>query len=432
VSALAGTRVIELSHERTAWAGKLLADMGADVVLVEPPGGDATRAWPPFAGDVPGPERSLHWWHHQTSKRGIALDLDDARGRDVLRRLVSGADVLLEGEPPGRLGAQGLDPADLAALRPELVMASITPFGREGPRRDEPATDLTLLAAGGPVWSCGYDDHALPPVRGLGGQAAHIGGHYAVLAVLTALLHRAASGEGQHVDVSLYAAANVTTEMASYHWLVQRTTVQRQTGRHAMEFQTLPTQIRCADGRHVCTGVPPRRRAEFARLVAWLESLGIDELAFPELVFLRRGAERDVDFAQIGVDDEVTAIFAAAREAMNLAASRLPAHEFFLGAQRNAGIPVGVIHSPEEAFEDEHFRARGFQVEVAHPELGRSVRYPGAPWRFEKTPWRISRRAPRLGEHTEEVLSAAGIAREEIAALRAAGVLGRAAPEAGA
>src|SRR5262249_35370140 len=300
VSALEGTRVIELSHERTAWAGKLLADMGADVVLVEPPGGDPTRAWPPFADDVAGPERSLHWWHHQTSKRGIALDLDRAHGCDLLRRLVARTDVVLEGEEPGRLAALGLDYADLAALRPGLVMASITPFGRGDPRRGEPATDLTLLAAGGPVWSCGYDDHSLPPVRGLGGQATNIGGHYAVLSVLTALLYRAASGEGQHVDVSLYHAANVTSEMASYHWLVQRTTVQRQTGRHAMEVQTLPTQVRCADGRYACTRVPPRRRHEFARLVAWIEALGIDELAFPEIVFPRRGAERDVDFGQIG------------------------------------------------------------------------------------------------------------------------------------
>jgi crotonobetainyl-CoA:carnitine CoA-transferase CaiB-like acyl-CoA transferase len=424
VSALEGLRVIELSHERSAYAGKLLADMGADVVLVEPPRGDATRGWPPFAGDVPGPERSLHFWQYQTSKRGIVIDLEDERGRGLLRHLVARADVVLEGEDPGRLARLGLDHADLAALRPELVMASITPFGRSGPRRDEHATDLTVLAAGGPVWSCGYDDHSLPPVRGLGNQATAIGGHYAVLALLTALLHRSATGEGQHIDVSLHSAANVTTEMASYHWLVQRTTVQRQTGRHAMEALTLPTQIRCADGRHVCTGVPPRRPEEFARLVAWLGSLGIGELEFPEIVFLRRGAGREVlEFSQIGVDDEVTAIFAAAREAMNLAATRLSARDFFLGAQQVAGIPVGVIYSPEEAYEDANFRARGFQVEVHHPELGRSFRYPGAPYRFEKSPWRIARRAPRLGEHTDEVLGAAGVGPDEIEALRAAGVI---------
>jgi hypothetical protein len=205
---------------------------------------------------------------------------------------------------------------------------------------------------------------------------------------------------------------------------VQGTTVQRQTGRHAMEVLTLPTQICCADGRHVCTGVPPRRPEEFARLVAWLESLGIGELEFPEIVFLRRGAGREqLEFSQIGVDDEVTAIFSAAREAMNLAATRLSARDFFLGAQQVAGIPVGVIYSPEEAYEDANFRARGFQVEVHHPELGRSFRYPGAPYRFEKSPWRIARRAPRLGEHTDEVLSAAGIGPDELEALRAAGVI---------
>src|SRR5262249_61087897 len=102
--------------------------------------------------------------------------------------------------------------------RPGAGAASTRPCGGGHPRRGGPATDLTLLAAGGPVWSCGYDDHSLPPVRGLGGQATNIGGHYAVLSVLTALLYRAASGEGQHVDVSLYHAANVTTQMASYHW----------------------------------------------------------------------------------------------------------------------------------------------------------------------------------------------------------------------
>jgi len=278
------------------------------------------------------------------------------------------------------------------------------------------------LAAGGPVWSCGYDDHRLPPIRGGGNQGYQIGCHFAVMSVLTALLWRGVSGRGQHVDVSLHAAANVTTEMASYHWLVQRTTVQRQTGRHAMEVLTLPTQMRCADGRFVNTGVPPRRPEEFRKLLAWLDELGLTD-QLPEAVFLRMGAEREMlDLSRLGQDDEITAIFAAGREAVNLVASKLPAYDFFVGAQR-AGLAVGVIYAPEEAFEDPHFRARGFPVEVEHPELGRSFRYPGAPYRFEKSPWRIVRRAPRLGEHTAEVLGELDLGSEQIAALRAAGAL---------
>jgi crotonobetainyl-CoA:carnitine CoA-transferase CaiB-like acyl-CoA transferase len=400
VTALDGIRVVELCHERGAFAGKLLADMGADVIVVEPPEGSVLRRWGPFVDDVPDPEQSLAWWHYNTSKRGVVLDLETEAARARFRSLVARADLVLECEDPGRLARLGIDHADLA--RPETIWVSVTPFGRRGPGRADLATDLTVLAAGGPVWSCGYDDHTLPPVRGLGFQGYNTACHYAVMSALTALLWRGVSGEGQLVDVSMHAAANVTTEMASYNYLVQGTTVQRQTGRHAMETLTMPSQVRCADGRYVNTGVPPRQPKEFAGLLRWLRELGIaDEL--PEAVFLELGAQKEfIDLSRIGQDDEVTAIFGAGREALVFAASRLSAYDFFVGCQR-AGLPVGVIYAPEEAFEDPHFVARGFQTSVAHPELDRTIRYPGAPYRFEKTPWRIARRAPRLGEHDAEV-----------------------------
>ncbi len=400
--ALQGVRVIELAHERSAFAGKLLADMGADVVLVEPPEGCATRHHGPFVDDRPDPEQCLFFWHYHTSKRGVTLDLETETGRGRLHLLLSHADLVLEGEEPGRLAGLGLDPEELCARHPALIWVSITPFGSRGPRSKEQATDLTILAGGGPVWSCGYDDHALPPIRGGGNQSLHIAGHHAVMAALTAMLHRLGTGEGQRVEVSMHAAANVTTEMASYHWLVQKGTVQRQTGRHAMEMPTLPTQVRCADGRYATSGVPPRTPAEFGALYHWIVELGLED-QFPETIFLKMGSERDsIDLSLIGQDDEITAIFGAGREAMNFLASRVPAVDFFRGAQ-DRGMTAGVIYSPEEAFDDPHFRARGFPVEVEHPELDRTVTYPGAPYRFEKTPWRIQRRAPRLGEHNAEV-----------------------------
>lgn len=422
MSALAGLHIVELAHERGALAGKLLADMGADVVLVEPPGGAPQRSHGPFVDDVPDRERSLSWWHYQTSKRGIALDWRAAAGREALLALVASADLLLECEDPGVLEAAGLGDDVLTGAHERLIHVSMTPFGPDGPRRHELATDLTLLAGGGPAWSCGYDDHSLPPIAGGGQQGYAIGCHYAVLSALTAVLHRELGGHGQRIDVSMHQAANVTTEMATYHWLVRQGTVQRQTGRHAMEQLSMPSQMACGDGHHVNTGVPPRTPAEFAKLVSWLEELGVkDEI--PEAVFLEMGAARDsIRLADIGVDDEVTAIFAAGREAMAFLAGRLPAQEFFLGAQR-AGLPVGVIHSPEEAFEDPHFVARGMQVAVEHPALGRTVTYPGAPYAFEKSRWAISRPAPQLGEHTDEVLEAVGIDAAGRAQLRAEGVL---------
>lgn len=408
MSALTGVRVIELAHERIAFAGKLLADMGADVVVVEPPGGAPMRSYEPFVDDVSDPERSLTWWHYNTSKRGIVLDWRRRDDRATLRALLAGADILLEAEDPGILAANGLDDAVLTDALPRLVHVSVTPFGPTGERKHELATDLTLLAGGGPAWNCGYDDHDLPPIRGGGGHGYAIGCHYAAMSALTALLHRELGGRGQRIDVSMHAAANVTTEMGSYNWLVRKRAVKRQTGRHASETMSMPSQVRCADGRYVNTGVPPRTPQEFGRLLAWLRELGLED-QLPEVVFLRLGAERDrIDLSKIGTDDEVTAIFGAGREALTFIASRVTAYEFFLGGQR-AGVPVGVIYSPEEAFEDPHFVARGMQVEVAQPQLDRKVRYPGAPYAFGRTPWTISRPAPTLGQHTEEVLAEAGI-----------------------
>src|SRR5207248_7591706 len=133
--------------------------------------------------------------------------------------LLTDADFFLESEPPGRMAALGLDWPDLRPRNPGLIYVSITPFGRSGPRAEEQATDLTLLAGGGPAWSCGYDDHTLPPVRGGGNQGFQLGSVHAVMAILTALIERETSGLGQLIDLSLYAAANVTSEAASYTWL---------------------------------------------------------------------------------------------------------------------------------------------------------------------------------------------------------------------
>ena len=402
VGALAGVRVVELARAPIAWAGKLLADMGADVILVEPPGGDPSRNHPPFLDDEPGQDRSLYWWHYHTSKRGVIADLDAAPGRERFRALVGTADVLLEAEPRHRLGALGLDYRDLNVIRPELVHVAVTPYGRNDPKSDLPFTDLTIMAASGPPWSCGYDDHALPPIRGPL-QGYHTACHFAVLSVLTALLHRGVGGSGQFIDVSMTAAGNVSTEAASHTWLVAQKTVQRQTGRHASVSPSRETQQECADGRHANTGVPPRRPHEFAALLGWLRDLGLDA-ELPEAVFLEMGAnwEGPFDLAKIGGDDEITAIFGAGRDALKLIASKVSAQEFFLGCQRS-GLAVGVVNSPEEAFEDPHFKARGFQVPVYHEDLARTVVYPGAPYALKASPWTISRRAPRLGEHDAEV-----------------------------
>ena len=403
MTALAGIRVIELANERINYAGKLFADMGADVILVEPPDGDPSRSYPPFLDNKPGPNRSLYWWHYHTNKRGVVIDLDDTNGLRQLKSLIDTADIFLEAEPRTRLETLGADYNDLAKTNTGLIHIAVTTYGRKNPKSDLPATDLTIMAASGPPWSCGYDDHSRPPIRGPQ-QAYHTASHFAVMSGLTALLHRGITDRGQFIDVSMTAASNISTEAATYTWLVNQGTVQRQTGRHASVQPSGETQQLCADGRYANTGVPPRFPHEFKNLYDWLIELKLDS-ELPEAIFLEMGAnwEGPFELSKIGEDDEITAIFSAGRAALQLIASRVSAQDFFTGCQ-GAGLSVGVVNSPEEAFEDEHFKARGYQVPVLHDDINRDIIYPGAPYAFEKSKWSITRTAPHLGEHNKEIL----------------------------
>ncbi|HEX5265650.1 MAG TPA: CoA transferase [Acidimicrobiales bacterium] len=396
---LAGVRVVELSHERVAWAGKLLADLGADVVVVEPPGGSPLRSAGPYLDDEPGPERSLSWWHYNTAKHGVVADLE--RDREKVAALIGRSDVLLEAEPPGRLAGLGMGWDTLSERHPGLVMVSVTPFGRESARSADPLTDLTLMAEGGPVWSCGYDDHRLPPVRGGGNQGHQIACHWAVMGVLVALLDRERSGRGQLVDVSMSAANNVTTEMASYGWLAAGEEMRRQTGRHAAPRPTARTQVRCRDGRYVTTGVPPRDPHTFARVVDLLDCRGLRD-EFPLTALLEMGAEREqLSYADITSDPLVAEMLGAGREVLSFLAERLDAYDFFSETQK-IGVATGVVYTPGEAMRDPNVVARDFPTPVDHPELDRELTYPGPPYRFSATPW-STRRAPLLGEHQDRL-----------------------------
>jgi crotonobetainyl-CoA:carnitine CoA-transferase CaiB-like acyl-CoA transferase len=407
--ALGGVRVVELASEHGALAGKILADLGAEVVVVEPPGGHASRLFEPFLDDVPGSERGLWWWYYNTGKLSVALDLHDASAADLWRGLVAASDIVLEGEPPGRLAQLGLDFEAFEREHPELVWVSITPFGSSSPRSREPVTDLTLQAGAGPVWSCGYDDHFLPPVRPGGNQGYHTACLWAVEAALVAFYARQTLGFGQHVDVSMHAACNVTTEAATYEWLVARATVERQTFRHAAVRVTPPRLMTSADGQTVI-GALPRRAGEFRALSEWMTELGLSE-QFDEFFFVEMGVERGgIQLPDIAADPETAAIYQAGADGLRAVAAHLPGKEFFLQAQRR-GIPAAVLLAPEDIVEDPHFVARGFTVGIPHEDLGRSFRYPGAAFQSSASPWRVRGRAPHVDEHAEQVRRAVERAR---------------------
>jgi crotonobetainyl-CoA:carnitine CoA-transferase CaiB-like acyl-CoA transferase len=401
---LEGLSVLEIASDRAAYAGKLLGDLGADVIVVEPPGGHASRRYGPFVDDEPDPDRCLWWWNYNTSKRSVVLDLDTEAGRTALRSLAGKADILLEAEDPGTLESLGLDHPQVRAEHPELIWVSVTPFGRQCAEFHEPTTDLTLLAGAGTAWACGYDDHSQPPIRPSGNHAHHTASAFALLGTLTAVVHRDVSGSGQHVDISMHAAVNVSTEVSTVDWLFVQSTLQRQTGRHASAHPTMEIQVAAGDGCYVTTPLALTSANNFRAALEWLRELELDA-EFPEAFFLQMGIDRGgVSMKQLGVDAEVTAIYGAGREALYLIASKFSARDFFVEAQRR-GIACGVVFSPEEALHDEHFQAREYPIAVEHAELGRSITYPGIPFTGTEIPATI-RRAPLVGEHTDEVLGA--------------------------
>ncbi len=395
IGPLAGVRVIELASERTQYCAKLLADMGADVIAVEPPGGSPARRIGPFVNDVPDLNRSLHFWYYNTSKRGVTADLAHADGRALWARLVAGADAVLEAVAPGSLDAGGSGYSAFAERQPALVWAAITPFGQTGPYRDFAMTDLTSMAMGGPMASCGYDDlPGSPPIRPEAFHSLHMGAVYAACGVMIALLDRLTSGLGQYIDASIHEACAATTEGSFPNWEYFRRVVQRQTGRHAAAAITPRWQFRCADGHDInmIGGGIPRNPRSWRPLLDWMERLGrVEDLRSPEY----DGVMMENPYSRGPASAHIAAVIGRFVESIT-------AEEAYRGGQA-LHMPWGPVRSPDENLDDPHWHDRGFFVEVEHPELGRSYTYPGLPYLFHGTPGRVRSRAPLLGEHTYEI-----------------------------
>jgi crotonobetainyl-CoA:carnitine CoA-transferase CaiB-like acyl-CoA transferase len=408
---LKGLRVVELADRTGQWCGKLMADFGADVIKVEPPGGVAERQIGPFYQDIPHPDRSLYFWHYNTSKRSVTLDLQQEAGRELFRRMVADADVLLETTAPGTLPALGLTYEVLSADNPGLVMCSLTSFGQDGPWRDYLGTDMVQLAGGGQMAACGYDvedDPEQRPIAPGGGNGWHMGSHYAYIAITAALFHRNMTGEGQYLDVSAHEAAALTTEMHVPQWIYTGQVVQRQTGRHAGVRPTPLTQLPTADGRYVNGGAGQLQPNRWKPFVEWMASKGMaDDLTDPKYLEPAVFQENQQRIAQ------------KIREFVGT----LSADEAMTGAQELAGMPWGAVRAPDDLLDDDHFAARGFFPSVEHPELGKSFTYPGAAAIYPRSPWRIYRRAPLLGEDTADVLAEVGVDAAALAQLRAGGIV---------
>ena len=298
--------------------------------------------------------------------------------------------------PPGRPAALGLDYATLAPTNPALIHCSLTPFGQDGPWADYRVSDLVALAAGGPMNMNGYDPAdapGAPPIHGKGDQAYNTAAHYAAMGILTALVGRDGSGEGQYIDCSMHEALSSTTEVGLPHWLYTKTNITRQTGRHAAVNRSEPWIHRARDGKDVLVFNIGRSNQSWGKLKRWMQSHGFgvqfDEPRFDDPMArqaARGGAEAREIFAEVSR-------FVAA----------LDAEDVYRGAQA-CGLPWGAVRAPDEALEDAHLHDRGHFAAATGEGVEGEALMPGAPYVMSATPWELRRPAPKLGEHTDEVL----------------------------
>lgn len=386
---LDGIRVVEVTDQSAEYCGRMLAGLGADVVKVEPPGGAPSRAVGPFAGDEPGPDRSLAFWADNVRKRSIVLDTATATGAEALVALCRAADVLVHTLRPAEAAAIGLHSDALASAAPQLVVCAVTPFGSSGPWADYQADDLVLMALGGSMAACGYGPAAdgsydTPPLASHGDQAWRTASTYAAIAVMAALWWRDNGGAGQFVDVSAHECSASMTEWHLMTYLCS-----------GFPFRRAPQPtLTAADGRQVAALNPDFLGPHvFAHMLEMLERQGV------------AGPLSDPEFA-----DPVyrSSHYGEVWRAMKRLAEGNDGETLYrLGQQ--AGLPWGVIRSPEEVLDDRHLQARGHFVALEHPEERRTVTYPGAPFLAPGSPWRMTRRPPLLGEHTAEVAAEWGV-----------------------
>jgi len=421
-TALGDIRVLDLADEKGLYCTKLLADLGADVIKIEKPGGDRARFIGPFYNDEPEPQKSLYWFQFNTNKRSITLNLETADGREILKRLIEKADIMVETFPPRHLDGMGLGYPVLRAINPSLILTSITPFGQTGPYRDFKTSDIVGQAMGGIMYLAGSPDD--PPNRLYGSQAYHMASVQAAAGSLTALYVREMTGEGQHVDVSMQEAVAIAQESAMQTYDLRREIRQRTGVSGLAPAHPGMGTFECKDGYvniFMLAG-------QWSELFDWMETEGmagdireryhqvIEKLNDLFFIF---GVVMDREAYARFLKEE----YAPVDECLRAFLKSHTKQELYDGAQQRR-LQLSMVSTIEDLLENPQLEALGYFVHVKHPELEATLKYPGAPYHLSGTPWRIRERAPLIGEHNLEIYEKElGFSREELTLLKQGGVI---------
>lgn len=414
-AALSPYRVLDLSGEIGQYAGRCFAEMGADVIKLEPPEGDLVRRIGPFVKDEAGPERSLLWFVLNASKKGVTCNLEHPEGKELLRKLVANTDVVIESYAPGYLDGLGLGYQQFRKEHPKLVWVSVTGFGQDGPYQDYKWSDLVGLALGGMLYLLG--EPGRPPTRARASQAYYHASLGAALGGVMALYHARRTGAGQHVDAAmqeielfvLAGAGGVTG-----YWYLEGINITRSGVGINLGKLISRTLYPCKDGY---VAVSTLFGLHFSRLIELLKKDGAaDFLADPKWVKATRFTPLPGQWQCSQEDAD------AAEEVFARWLQRYTRAEIRQMARENDLLVFPVLETYEN-LESEQLKARRYFQQIEHPEIGTSVTYPGPPVRLSTTPWRIKSRAPLLGEHNAAVYEALGLKRDDLETLRVAGAI---------
>lgn len=376
--ALNGIKVVEFATMVSGpYCGKLLADLGADVIKVEPPEGDPSRQCGSFPRSGPHPERSALFLYNNTSKRGITINPDTPEGLDAFKRLLKWGDVLIDNHPPQRLESLGLSWDEIHRLNPGLVYTSITPYGRTGPRADVKGDELTLIHAAGmgnllPTRSVDIDR---APVKMGGYAVGYHGAITAAVAILATILGRMKTGRGRLIDISLYEVilTMVRVNVASCRY-------------HGSSWSRVPDRPPAMGRMKTSDGYVVLGAIEDHHFQALIELIGYpDWLSGEEWGSLWYRSHHLMDVAP----------------QMDNWMEQQRKHDIHHAAARK-GIAIGPVNSAKDVIANEQYIDRNYFVDVEHPEAGKH-RYAGWPYQMTATPPRVERPAPLLGQHNQEV-----------------------------
>ena len=400
-------RVLDLTDEKGLICGKILGDLGADVIKIEKPGGDTTRNFGPFYHDDPDPKKSLFWFAYNTNKRGITLNLETTDGKGIFKKLVKTADIIVESFKLGYINKLGLGYPVLEKINPGIILISITPFGQTGPYKNWKTSDIVAWALGGYMLSVGDVDR--PPVRISHHSHAYLqAGAEAAQGAIMAIYHRELSGEGQFVDVSIHdCVTRCTPERITHQFeFGQRINIRGAKGRLRYVWP-------CKDG-YVTTQY---WSGQFGKrwtlpLVRWMESEGIAD------DFIKK-----IDWQTFSLREAPPEVMERIEElTIKLFMSHTKAEILEQGLKHNAQVyPVA---NTDDIANNPQLADRGFWTELEHPELGTTIKYPGGFAKTTEAPPRVSRRAPLIGEHNDEIYQEElGFSKEALLVLKQAGVI---------